>query len=107
VVEELKAVFDPRGGQWMDGRYVPSLLAAIGGVIERHMVEIGFLAADHAAQARLPLVATSSIGGAGGEEAGGGTATPRGKPCPKCSGFPMLYQEGCDLCPDCGYSKCA
>ncbi|MBL8669841.1 MAG: adenosylcobalamin-dependent ribonucleoside-diphosphate reductase, partial [Alphaproteobacteria bacterium] len=43
VVEELKAVFDPRGGAWMGGAYVPSLLAAIGGVIERHMVEIGFL----------------------------------------------------------------
>ncbi len=43
VVEELKAVFDPRGGQWMGGRYVPSLLAAIGDVIERHMVSIGFL----------------------------------------------------------------
>ena len=43
VVEELKAVFDPRGGQWMGGRYVPSLLAAIGEVIERHMVQIGFL----------------------------------------------------------------
>eukprot|EP01030_Chromulinospumella_sphaerica_P032267 gene32267-32993_t len=37
VVDELKAVFDPRGGQWMGGRYVPSLLAAIGGIIERHM----------------------------------------------------------------------
>jgi ribonucleoside-diphosphate reductase alpha chain len=43
VVDELKAVFDPRGGQWMDGRYVPSLLAAIGGVIERHMIRTGFL----------------------------------------------------------------
>src|SRR6266436_6201195 len=45
VVEEMKAVFDPRGGAWMDGRYVPSLLAAIGDVIERHMIEIGFLPA--------------------------------------------------------------
>ena len=35
VVEELKAVFDPRGGAWMEGRYIPSILAAIGGVIER------------------------------------------------------------------------
>ena len=43
VVEEMKAVFDPRGGAWMEGRYVPSLLAAIGDVIERHMIEIGFL----------------------------------------------------------------
>lgn len=43
VVEELKAVFDPRGGQWMRGRYVPSLLAAIGEVIETHLIDIGFL----------------------------------------------------------------
>jgi ribonucleoside-diphosphate reductase alpha chain len=43
VVEELKAVFDPQGGQWMGGRYVPSLLAAIGQVIETHMIRTGFL----------------------------------------------------------------
>ncbi len=43
VAEELKAVFDPQGGQWMSGRYVPSLLAAIGEVIEAHMVRIGFM----------------------------------------------------------------
>ena len=43
VVEELKAIFDPQGGQWMGGRYVPSLLAAIGQVIERHMIRTGFL----------------------------------------------------------------
>ncbi|MGD9671753.1 MAG: adenosylcobalamin-dependent ribonucleoside-diphosphate reductase [Hyphomicrobiaceae bacterium] len=46
VAEELKAVFDPQGGQWMGGRYVPSLLAAIGDVIERHMIEIGFLGSN-------------------------------------------------------------
>jgi ribonucleoside-diphosphate reductase alpha chain len=43
VVEELKAVFDPRGGAWMQGKYVPSILAAIGGVIERHLIAIGFI----------------------------------------------------------------
>jgi ribonucleoside-diphosphate reductase alpha chain len=43
VVEELKAVFDPRGGAWMNGKYVPSILAAIGGVIERHLISIGFI----------------------------------------------------------------
>ena len=43
VVEELKAVFDPRGGAWVKGKYIPSILAAIGGVIEQHMVNIGFL----------------------------------------------------------------
>ena len=45
MVEELKAVFDPRGGAWMGGRYVPSLLAAIGDVIEQHMVAIGAMPA--------------------------------------------------------------
>ena len=43
VVEELKAVFDPRGGAWVNGKYIPSILAAIGGVLETHMVKIGFL----------------------------------------------------------------
>lgn len=43
VVDELKAVFDPRGGQWMNGAYMPSLLAAIGDVVKQHMVDIGFL----------------------------------------------------------------
>ena len=43
VAEELKAIFDPQGGRWMEGRYVPSLLAAIGEVIELHMVRIGFM----------------------------------------------------------------
>src|SRR5246127_2287650 len=47
VVEEMKAVFDPRGGAWMGGKYVPSLLAAIGDVIERHMIAIGFLPPKH------------------------------------------------------------
>ena len=46
VAEELKAVFDPEGGRWMGGRYVPSLLAAIGDVIEEHMIRIGFLVPD-------------------------------------------------------------
>ena len=43
VVEELKAVFDPHGGQWLQGKYVPSLLAAIGQVLEDHMISIGFI----------------------------------------------------------------
>src|SRR5919201_4542123 len=53
VVEEMKAVFDPRGGAWVDGKYVPSLLAAIGDVIEQHMVEIGFLPPKRSRNATL------------------------------------------------------
>ena len=46
VVEELKAVFDPRGGAWMGGKYIPSILAAIGAVIEQHLIATGFIAGE-------------------------------------------------------------
>ncbi len=99
VVEELKAVFDPRGGQWMGGHYVPSLLAAIGEVIERHMIDIGFLSAI---EAEREAVAASQ---AGDDRP---TPIPAALPqqCPKCGAAGLVRQEGCDLCLDCGYSKC-
>ncbi len=43
LVEELRSVFDPRGGYWNKGKYVPSLIAEIGNVIEQHLTEIGML----------------------------------------------------------------
>ena len=54
VAEELKAVFDPQGGHWVSGRYVPSLLAAIGEVIETHMKRTGFLQSEEAHVALAP-----------------------------------------------------
>ncbi len=105
VVEELKAVFDPRGGQWFEGKYVPSLLAAIGGVIERHMIEIGFLPRPGEAETAQAALAA---------EANGGTASHEDTPsrgiiphqCPRCGEAAMIRQEGCDLCTSCGHSKC-
>ena len=92
VVRELKSIFDPRGGSWMDGRYVPSLLAAIGNVIEQHMINIGFIQAPE-----KPEFAEM-------EQAVG--ESPR-RFCPKCSQPGLIHSEGCDLCPSCGYSKCS
>jgi ribonucleoside-diphosphate reductase alpha chain len=117
VVEELKAVFDPQGGQWMGGRYVPSLLAAIGEVIEAHMVRIGFLAPP---DVRHPVTAPAKAVLAEGLPAGAapvGRETPVGTPsrlpprgsrrlCPKCQGNRFLPQEGCNVCLDCGFSTC-
>ncbi|WP_421693052.1 adenosylcobalamin-dependent ribonucleoside-diphosphate reductase [Aestuariivirga sp.] len=88
VVDELKAVFDPRGGQWMGGRYVPSLLAAIGGIIERHMVETGFLDPDQV-QGLVDRAGHSGV------------------VCPRCGSGTLLFQEGCATCLSCGYSKCS
>ncbi|HEX9523258.1 MAG TPA: adenosylcobalamin-dependent ribonucleoside-diphosphate reductase, partial [Reyranella sp.] len=112
VVEELKAVFDPRGGQWMEGRYVPSLLAAIGGVIERHLIEIGFLApADQpriaeAAEQRLRLAAGAREPAADGTAGAVSALAPGLGQCPNCGAAALTHQEGCDVCLNCGYSRC-
>ena len=101
VVEELKAVFDPRGGHWMEGRYVPSLLAAIGGVIEKHMLATGFLKTVKNLSSTDPAAVDAQ------RLAVGDDTRPNGPQCPKCSEFSLIFQEGCATCMSCGYSKCS
>lgn len=98
VVEELKAVFDPRGGAWIEGRYVPSILAAIGGVIERHMIAIGFIEAEGKGLKSDPKAL--------GPQAMAVGEAPRGPACPSCGQYGLHMVEGCMTCPHCGYSKC-
>ncbi len=95
VVEELKAVFDPRGGAWMEGKYIPSILAAIGGVLERHMIAIGFIEGEGMGLKSDPHAEVMAVGEA-----------PRGKPCPSCGDFSLQMVEGCMTCSSCGHSKC-
>jgi ribonucleoside-diphosphate reductase alpha chain len=95
VVEELKAVFDPRGGAWMDGKYVPSILAAIGGVVERHLISIGFIEGEGLGLKTDPQSEVVAVGEA-----------PRGLSCSSCGSFDLRMVEGCMVCTDCGFSKC-
>jgi ribonucleoside-diphosphate reductase alpha chain len=94
VVEELKAVFDPRGGAWVNGKYIPSILAAIGGVIERHLIAIGFIEGEGMGLKSDPKADVVAIG------------TPKGKSCSSCGSFEMRMLEGCMTCASCGFSKC-
>ena len=92
VVEELKAVFDPRGGAWMEGKYIPSILAAIGGVIERHLISIGFIKGEGMGLKVDPQASAVDA--------------PRGKACGSCGSYALRMVEGCMTCADCGFSKC-
>ena len=94
VVEELKAVFDPRGGAWIKGKYIPSILAAIGGVIERHMIAIGFIEGEGLGLKEDPRAQVVNLD------------QPKGPACPNCGQFGMAMVEGCMTCPHCGHSKC-
>ncbi len=100
VVEELKAIFDPRGGQWMNGRYVPSLLAAIGEVIEKHMVETGFLSGRALISSSGGMTGTMAAQALPAEGA-------RARFCPRCGDASFVQLEGCDTCLSCAYSKCS
>ena len=104
VVEELKAVFDPQGGHWIGGRYVPSLLAAIGEVIEGHMLRTGFLQAEHAAAATPVAVAEGEPAPAPRPE---GTGPAGARACPRCASPGLIRQDGCWTCRSCGYSRCS
>jgi len=97
VVEELKAVFDPRGGAWVQGKYIPSILAAIGGVIERHLISIGFLEGEGKGLKSDPQAEAMVVNA---------DSKPRGKACPSCGQFDMRMVEGCMTCASCGHSKC-
>jgi len=99
VVEELKDVFDPRGGHWVGGRYVPSLLAAIGEVIERHMIDIGFIRrAEDEEMGVLPNAAVA--------ESSKPSAINEKLFCPQCGRPALMLREGCLVCRECGYSTC-
>ena len=96
VVEELKAVFDPRGGAWVQGKYIPSMLAAIGGVLEQHMIAIGFLEGEGMGLKEDPKAGQQVVN----------LNENRGKACPSCGQFDMQMVEGCMTCRSCGHSKC-
>ncbi len=94
VVEELKAVFDPRGGAWIEGKYIPSILAAIGGVIETHLISIGFIAGEGMGLKSDPKARAVNMD------------APHGPSCPSCGQPGMRMIEGCMTCANCGHSKC-
>lgn len=102
VVEELKNVFDPKGGGFWHGAYRPSVVAAIGQVLEDHMRGIGYgsfsepmglAMADNTTGLADPAKAVQSTFGMGAS-------------CPKCFSLNVKRDGGCETCLDCGHSKC-
>jgi hypothetical protein len=128
LVEEMKAVFDPRGGYFKAGGvYMPSLVAELGAIVEDHLKSIGLihdpemsahqraLLAEKRAQyearskknsdvtALLPAPDNSDSIAIVGD---GASFPPTASMCNKCNTKALVLMDGCATCLNCGYSKC-
>jgi hypothetical protein len=112
LVEELKAVFDPKGGYFKKGgRFMPSLVAEIGDCIEKHLIDIGMLRTEELEDHQRKLIdekraqiESSSARSAAREEKDG--YPPGAQLCSKCMTKATVMMDGCMTCLSCGDSKC-
>ncbi len=111
LAEELSAVFDPRGGYFKKGgRFMPSLVAEIGDVLDQHLRLIGMIpdeAMDEHLQKHLDekRAEYERLKGASKDESSSDFPS-EAELCVKCSTKAMIQMDGCLTCLNCGESKC-
>ncbi len=134
LVEEMKAVFDPRGGYFKAGGvYMPSIVAEIGSVIEQHLKSIGMIIDEELSPEQRRLIAEKRAAFEAHSKknpkksvnseiisapenmqsqgdvsvTGDGTSfPPSASMCHKCNTKAVVLMDGCQTCLNCGYSKC-
>jgi hypothetical protein len=111
LVDELKAVFDPRGGYWQPGgRFMPSIIAELGHIVEKHLITIGLLKRPDLSPEQRDLIAQKRADFESRDrqkDAFAKPAFPEGAQlCGKCSTTAAVMLDGCLTCLNCGYSKC-
>lgn len=111
MVEELKAVFDPKGGYFKKGgTYMPSLVAEIGHAIEQHMKQIGMLKdlEMEAHQKQFLAEKRKEFEARHGEQGDESNDFPKqAQLCVKCQTKALVLLDGCMTCLNCGDSKCS
>ncbi len=132
LVDEMKAVFDPKGGYFKGGGvYMPSLVAELGFIVEDHLKSIGILRDPEMSEAQRALIAEKRRAYEQNAKkkpdarppvapvsptiehdedvavTGDGTSfPPTAAMCHKCSTKAVVLMDGCSTCLNCGYSKC-
>jgi hypothetical protein len=111
LVDELKAVFDPRGGYWKPGgKFMPSIIAELGYVVEKHLILIGLLAKVELDDEQKKLIEEKRAefeASTKQQDAFAQSDYPEGAQlCAKCSTAAVVMMDGCRTCLSCGDSKC-
>jgi len=112
LVEELRSVYDPNGGYFKKGGvFMPSLVAEIGAVIEKHLKAVGLMESEEMSETTKRILAEKRAE----FEANNAKATnddkagdfpPNSTMCGKCSTKAVIVMDGCATCLSCGDSKC-
>ena len=111
LVDEMKAVFDPRGGYWQSGgKFMPSIIAELGYVVEKHLQTIGLLKKPEMEEERKKLIEEKKAEYEARNkqvDAFAKSHFPEGAQlCSKCSTTAVVLMDGCMTCLNCGDSKC-
>ena len=111
LVEELKAVFDPKGGYFAgEGRFMPSIIAELGYVIERHFKSIGIISPEVLDQHQKELIEKKRQEFENQDkqtDAFVNKEFPHGSTlCGLCNTVAVVLMDNCETCLNCGYSKC-
>ena len=99
VIDELKQTFDPNGGAFYEGKYVPSMVALLGIILEKHLRGIGY-------NGDLPPMELKVEGQQLDIPALAPELAVKPAQCPQCKDFSLVANSGCPTCTSCGYSKC-
>jgi len=111
LVDELQAVFDPRGGYWQPGgKFMPSIIAELGYIIERHLIQIGLLIPETPSEEQKKMIKKKRADFEARDvqkDAFADNQFPDGAQlCGKCNTAASVMMDGCLTCLNCGYSKC-
>ena len=111
IVDELKAVFDPRGGYWQPGgKFMPSIIAELGHIVEKHLQFIGLLPNEMLDEHQQQLIETKRREfeeQSRQQDAFSTSEFPEGAQlCGKCNIAAVVMMDGCMTCLNCGESKC-
>ncbi|MFA6618756.1 MAG: hypothetical protein WCT23_06795 [Candidatus Neomarinimicrobiota bacterium] len=107
ILEELRSIYDPNGGYFKEGKYIHSFYSEVADVIERFFTEEGILARpEQGEQISLPIKTELSSVNTITDDENDPTLNNTFKICPECNSRALKFENGCEFCVQCGYTKC-
>jgi hypothetical protein len=108
LVEELKAVFDPKGGYYQRGTgvFMPSVVADIGHVIETHFKTLNMLPVSEIDSQQHAFLEQKRATMKAEQNSEADAFSKNASSCGKCHQKAVILLDGCSTCFNCGDSKC-